>query len=469
MPPDQTPAPSAPDTARRDPARPSESASTVVDLTVEDGALLRVVPAVSGSASPSLPAPPSETPPRFLNRAIGPLGLIALVAWCASIGQLRTLAVVAALAFMILFHEAGHFFAARVTGMKATEFFLGFGPRLFSFTRGGTEFGVKALPLGGYVKVIGMTNLETIADPADESKTYRAATFPRKVLLASAGTIAHFVLAFVLLITLFSGLGRTTQVAEPIVGDVNPLKTGAAPAARAGLLAGDRIVAVNAKPVSRWDDVTPAIRSSSGRPLTITVQRGTDQKVVSVTPVRDADGTLRIGIGWNQNAVSISRQKVGLVTGAQKSVSYMARLVPETWGGLFRFFTPTSLKNYGTTLEKAATNKPLTQQESEGRMSSAVGITRLIGDASKDNIRTAIELFAVINIFVGMFNMLPLLPLDGGHVAVAIYERLRSVGGRRHRVDFRKLLPVTYVVLTVMALVGVTSLYLDITKPLRLF
>lgn len=462
MPPDQTPSSSVVDSSPV-----SGTVPNVVDLTVDDGSLLRVVPAAVGDSGAL--TTPMETPPRVLNRAIGPLALIALIAWCASIGQLRTLAVVAALAFMILFHEAGHFVAARSTGMKATEFFLGFGPRLFSFTRGGTEFGVKAFPLGGYVKVIGMTNLETIADPADEPKTYRAATFPRKVLLASAGTIAHFVLAFVLLVTLFSGLGRTTRLAEPIVGDVNALKSGAAPAARAGILAGDRIVAVGSKPVTRWDDVARDIRSSAGRALTITVERSGGRKTVSVTPVRDADGTPRIGIGWNENAVSVSRQKVGLIAGATSSASYMARLVPETWGGLFKFFTPTSLKSYGTTLEKAATNKPLTQRESEGRMSSAVGITRLIGDASKDNIRTAIELFAVINIFVGMFNMLPLLPLDGGHVVVAVYERLRSVGGRRYRVDFRKLLPVTYVVLTVMALVGFTSLYLDITKPLRLF
>jgi membrane-associated protease RseP (regulator of RpoE activity) len=136
---------------------------------------------------------------------------------------------------------------------------------------------------------------------------------------------------------------------------------------------------------------------------------------------------------------------------------------------LFKFFAPSNLKTYGSTLGKAAANQPLTRVESEGRMSSAVGITRLMRDASRDDIRTAIELFAIINIFVGMFNMLPLLPLDGGHVLVATYERLRSFGGRRHFVDFRRLLPVTYVVLLVMAVIGFSSLYLDITKPLSLF
>ena len=467
MSPDQSlpPTPSGAEGSSDAPTTTAVSATrSVIDLSNADGSLLRVVPASADPAGNTI-----AEAPRVLHRAVGPLALVALISWCAAIGQLRTLAVVAALAFMILFHEAGHFVAARATGMKATEFFLGFGPRLFSFTRGGTEFGVKALPLGGYVKVIGMTNLEAIADPADEPKTYRAATFPRKVLLASAGTIAHFVLAFVLLITLFSGFGRTTQLAEPIVGNVNALRTGAAPAAAAGILAGDRILAVGAKTVRRWDDVAGAIRSAGAGPLAVTVERNGSPKTVTVTPALDTDGTPRIGIQWNENAVSTTRQKVGVIDGAGKSVSYMARLVPQTWGGLFKFFTPTSLKNYGSTLGKAATNKPLTQTESEGRMSSAVGITRLIGDASKDNIRTAIELFAIINIFVGMFNMLPLLPLDGGHVLVAIYERLRSVGGRRHRVDFRRLLPVTYVVLTIMGIVGVTSLYLDITKPLRLF
>ena len=465
-PPNTTPtSPTAsPSKGMNEPAGPATAtleAPAVVDLTTHPAPLLRVDPAV--------PQTGVADEPRRMHPAIGPLALVALILWCASIGQLLMLAVVFALAFMILFHEAGHFVAARLTGMKATEFFLGFGPRLWSFRRGGTEFGVKALPLGGYVKVIGMTNLEELSDPSDEPKTYRAATYPRKVLLASAGTIAHFILAFVLFLSLNSGFGRVTGFSLPVVGSVNPLEIGTSPAAIAGIEAGDRIVEISGTPIAIGSDVRTAIDKVTTLPLTVTIDRKGSRQTVPLTPVRDVDGVMRIGVQWDENAFGTTTNRMGVVTGAKESVASMFRLIPETWGGLFRFFAPSSLQSYGSTLGKAATNQPLTRAESEGRMSSAVGISRMMRDAGRDDVRTAIELFAIVNIFVGMFNMLPLMPLDGGHVLVATYERLRSRRGRMYHVDFRKLLPVTYVVLLVMSVIGFTSLYLDITKPLSLF
>ncbi len=435
--------------------------AAVVDLTAHPAQLIGVLPARS--------EPTTADKSTTVHWAIGPLALVALIVWCASIGQLLMLGVVAALAFMILFHEAGHFVAARLTGMKATEFFLGFGPRLWSFRRGGTEFGVKALPLGGYVKVIGMTNLEELADPADEPRTYRAASYPRKVLLASAGTMAHFLLAFVLLLSLNSGFGRVTGFTRPIVGSVDALEVGSSPAAVAGIRAGDRIVDISGTPIGVGSDVRTAIDRATGLPLAVTVDREGTRKTFPLLPVRDVDGVMRIGVQWDENGFGTTTNRVGLVKGAGDSLSSMVRLIPETWGGLFHFFAPSSLKSYGSTLGKAATNQPLTQAESQGRMSSAVGISRMMRDAGRNDVRTAIELFAIVNIFVGMFNMLPLMPLDGGHVLVATYERLRSRRGRMYHVDFRKLLPVTYVVLLVMSVIGITSLYLDITKPLSLF
>ena len=465
-PPNPTPTPpvGTPSTSMQEPAGPATTTletPAIVDLTTDPGPLLRVVPPIAPIGIADRPRP--------MHPAIGPLALVALIIWCASIGQLLMLAVVFALAFMILFHEAGHFVAARLTGMKATEFFLGFGPRLWSFHRGGTEFGVKALPLGGYVKVIGMTNLEELSDPADEPRTYRAATYPRKVLLASAGTIAHFILAFVLFLSLNSGFGRVSGFSLPVVGSVNPLEIGTSPAAIAGIKSGDRIVEISGTPIAIGSDVRAAIDKTTTRPLTVTIDRQGSRRTVPLTPVRDVDGVMRIGVQWDENAFGTTTTRMGVLTGAKESVSSMVRLIPETWGGLFRFFAPSSLKSYGSTLGKAATDQPLTQAESEGRMSSAVGISRMMRDAGRDDVRTAIELFAIVNIFVGMFNMLPLMPLDGGHVLVATYERLRSRRGRMYHVDFRKLLPVTYVVLLVMSVIGFTSLYLDITKPLSLF
>ena len=115
--------------------------------------------------------------------------------------------VVIALIVMIMLHELGHFLTAKWSGMKVTEFFLGFGPRLWSVRKGETEYGVKAIPAGGYVRIIGMSNLEEV-DPADEPRTYRQQPFPRRLSVAVAGSTMHFIIAFVLLFVLLTGGGR---------------------------------------------------------------------------------------------------------------------------------------------------------------------------------------------------------------------------------------------------------------------
>jgi Peptidase family M50 len=143
-------------------------------------------------------APAPAVAPTKVHPLVTLAGVAAIAWWTISSHALVTLGVVAALAGMIFLHELGHFLAAKATGTKATEFFVGFGPRIWSFRRGETEYGIKAIPLGGYVKIIGMTNLEEV-DPADEHRSYRQKSYPRRVLMASAGTGMHLLLAFALL------------------------------------------------------------------------------------------------------------------------------------------------------------------------------------------------------------------------------------------------------------------------------
>ena len=133
------------------------------------------------------------------------LGLIAVIGSLVLLGLVSKsmLVVTLVIAFVVFAHELGHFITARITGMKATEFFIGFGPRLFSFRRGETEFGVKPILVGAYVKLVGMTNLDEV-DAKDEARTYRQQSYPKRLLVASAGSSMHFLMAFVGLITLFS-------------------------------------------------------------------------------------------------------------------------------------------------------------------------------------------------------------------------------------------------------------------------
>ncbi len=185
-------------------------------------------------------------------------------------GTFPVVAFCLAMVAVVMLHEAAHFVAAKLSGMKATEFFFGFGPRLWSIRKGETEYGIKALPFGGYVKILGMSNLERDIDPADEPRTYRQASYPKRMAVALAGVATHFVLAFLLLVVLLTAIGVPNYDSPSTeVGSLSRLETGAAPALDAGFRVGDRIVAINGNPISSWDELLPYIRTGAGQPLTV--------------------------------------------------------------------------------------------------------------------------------------------------------------------------------------------------------
>ncbi len=164
-------------------------------------------PAPDGEHGPTEAAPPvgsEKSPRRLAAELVG--ALVVLVALAVVTGYVDLLIVVASIIVIVMLHELGHFLAAKHGGMKVTEYFVGFGPRLWSFRRGETEYGIKALPLGGYVKIPGMTNLEEV-DPADEGRVYRDKPFHSRLLVAVAGSAVHFLLAFVLLWVLLTFVG----------------------------------------------------------------------------------------------------------------------------------------------------------------------------------------------------------------------------------------------------------------------
>ena len=215
------------------------------------------------------------------------------------------LAVAMVIAFVVFVHELGHFVTARITGMKATEFFLGFGPRLFSFRRGETEFGIKPIIAGAYVKVVGMTNLDEVS-PADEPRTYRQQTYPRRLLVASAGSLMHFIMALVGLFVLFCFMGEPvieeeswevgTVVNQGIDGELSA-------AARAGIQPGDRIVYVGNDSTAEWADLVEAIRNRPGEKVELQILR--DGRTLSIETLMDTspDGAGLLGIGGRQAIV----------------------------------------------------------------------------------------------------------------------------------------------------------------------
>ena len=376
---------------------------------------------------------------------------------------LGILAFVVALLFSVMVHEFGHYITARKFGMRISEFFLGFGKRIWSFQRGETEFGLKAIPAGGYCKIEGMAPNDEMPD-GEEGRAFYKASSAKKLIVLGAGSFLHFVLGFLLLFLLFVGIG-TNQVL-PVISEV--VSNSAAQAA--GIQPGDEIVAINGKKVTEWYKDVEAIRQSQGAELTLELNRdGELLTIVTNARLTDVDGTKRyvLGIindvGLKRSSVLLSVKNSAIVTKSflTESVKSLAKLpekVPALWGATVRG-----------------------EERDANGLVGVVGVARVSGQAVGSDKLTPLErlatfvlIVASLNIFVGIFNLLPILPLDGGHMAVAIADEIRAFFARlrgRPRpapIDVTVLTPITMVVFVVLATLTLLLLVADVINPVTL-
>ena len=412
-------------------------------------------------APPDLRGEPSQTA-SFVRLGLILAGIVMLGAW---FGALSTVVIVAALLVMIFMHELGHYLTARWAGMKVTEFFLGFGPRLWSVRRGETEYGIKAIPAGAYVRIIGMSNLEEV-DPADEDRTYRQKPYWRRLSVAVAGSTMHFIMAVLLLFAVFVGFGLPDAKGENwTVGSLAKLETGESPAEDAGLEVGDRILSVDGRTFETYDDMRDYLRDHPGDEVVLVIERDGERLELTTTLADinpDGEPVGFLGIGPIADRIRMNPLKA-----SWESVEEAGRNIGLSVKALGAFFSPDGLNNF---FDQAVGREDISGEggEDDGRIISVVGAVQIGSQAAENGIPEALYFLSVINIFIGVFNLVPLLPLDGGHVAIATYERIRSRKGRRYYADVAKLLPVTYAVVLVMVLVGVTAIYLDVADPVSL-
>ncbi len=384
--------------------------------------------------------------------------MVAVVLAAAVTHTTSVLIVVVALVIMIMLHELGHLVTAKLGGMKVTEYFLGFGPRLWSVRRGETEYGIKAIPAGGYVKILGMTNAEEV-DPADEPRTYRQRPFHNRLLVAVAGSAMHGVMAFVLLWGLFVFIGAPQGNAVAISGFA-PLAHGADPARSAGLRPGDVVVRVDGASVRSASVLQKVIEHHAGTPITLVVSRGGADRTIVVTPQAATGAKGHIGVLIGAPVV-----RSGPVESVGKAGQLFGRVVTGSFAGIGQVFSASGIQNYVHDLTSA---KAASQAAQTGdRPQSIYGAARIAVQGAQAGATQLILVLVTIIIFVGIINLFPMLPLDGGHVVIAVYERIRSRRGRMYHADVNKLTPVVWAFVLLLGFVVVTSLYLDITHPVK--
>ncbi len=416
--------------------------------------------APSDTSPPSTDQPPAKVGPAgevtsWVRRAL----ITAAVIGLGLSVSLPTLAIILALVFMIFMHELGHYLTARAAGMKVTEFFIGFGPRLWSFRRGETEYGFKAIPAGAYVRIIGMSNLEQV-DPGDEARTYRQKPYWRRMSVALAGSTMHFLMAIVLFFTVVSVIGTPDPTSSRWT--VGAVSEGSA-AEAAGLQEGDRILAVDGTRYESFQALSAHLRANPGKRVELLVQRGERELTLSSTlGTSQSEGQT---VGFLGVGAEFPNERVGPLEGVVEAVQATGETMWLSVKGLGQFFSPEGLSGYVETLTGGAAESDA-EAPSEDRIISVVGAVQIASQSA--NVAAALYFLFAINVFIGVFNLTPLLPFDGGHVAIATYERIRSRGGRRYFADVSKLMPLTYAVVALLALVFVSSLYLDIVDPVSL-
>jgi membrane-associated protease RseP (regulator of RpoE activity) len=370
-------------------------------------------------------------------------------------GTVGIIVFVVAILLVILIHEAAHFAVDKAFKIKVEEFFVGFGPRLWSFRRGQTEYGVKAFPLGGYVRIAGMNPYEEIS-PEDYPHTYGAKPAWQRALVIFAGPSTHFVIAFFLFAAFFGFFGEPVRGVQ--VGAVASTVNGQpSPARVAGLMKGDEIVQVGPIHDPTPDQMQTYTRGHVGQPVTYVIERDGKRLTFVITPVEDRKlHQPRIGVVLVPGRVLASGRR-GVAGSFVAGAKQVGDVTKQTVLSLGKVFGPEGISRVFHLIFGNGQRQPTDPVGTIGVARAAGDITSAFGPGA------LLFLLAGVNVFVGILNLIPLPPFDGGHLAVVAWEKVRG-----RKVDARKLMPLTMVVVIFLMVWFVSITYLDIFKPIHI-
>jgi membrane-associated protease RseP (regulator of RpoE activity) len=405
-----------------------------------------------------------------------------------------------AILISVSLHEAGHMGTAKAFGMKVTKYFVGFGPTLWSFKRGDTEYGVKGIPLGGFVKIVGMTPQDDDVEPGDEDRVMWKYPVWKRTIVMAAGSVVHFIIAFVIFWGVAASaaqpnpenLGRFASPEqqagiEPFISVgtcvTTDLKGQACngldgPAYAAGLRDSDRITDIGGTPVNSYADLVNTIRVlKPGEEVPFTYVRDGQTFTTAVTPVGaprppidDPAGKVTevavVGLGPNFNPALPNEVRYDAIEALPVAGDMTGQVFVGVIDAIKKF--PEKIPGLWTAITGG-------ERDPNGPV-SVVGASRIGGELFERDLYTQMFLvIASLNLFVGLFNLLPLLPLDGGHIAIAWFEKIRSWVYARFgkkdpgRVDYLKLMPVTYAVILIFGAFTLLTVTADFVNPITLF
>jgi membrane-associated protease RseP (regulator of RpoE activity) len=366
-------------------------------------------------------------------------------------------AIVGFLALILLvvipIHELGHMLVARRFSFKVTEYFVGFGPRLWSRKRGEIEYGVKAIPAGGYVKITGMNPYESVA-PEDLPRAYGSKPIWQRALVILAGPGSHFLVGAVLYFALFAAYGNL-DTDEVVVGDVaRTLGGDVSPAKEAGLQVGDVVVRVgdmpNPTPSTLGRYVTRYAEEHPNEPLAYEVERDGRISSLRIVPkLIKEDGVTRGRIGFTLGPEPLSLPEAAVVSGR-----WVGKATWNSVTAIPKIFT----QGVGRTFSVLFSDEPRRADDP----TSLVGVSQQIGVAGdRGDWALFLGFAAYVTVFIGVVNLVPLPPLDGGHLLLLVWEKLTG-----RQADYRKLVPISAAVIVFLSIFAIATVFLDITEPL---